>query len=912
MTRLRGILAGILIGATSFASAQLTPSERRGLADALFLGNMTLPDLDFARKPFSDKYRLPLIDESLDHPLAAADHLLSIHERAAIGSLSSLLRLANTEVLSSGGGKLQTAVRGGTTDPNLLILPIGVRGPVDALVSALGDANATIKAATAKLTPEEKRELIETLPLLANEELSIKFSFTKRTSFNRDRVLSLLAKVDLASIQLAAIRLANASESQIAPLKQAAETETTPFHLSVRVEGIVVDIAGVGDDLHDATNAVLTIDLGGHNRYTGRAGAGVGYASVAIDLGEGVEIDGPDINAGAGVLGIGLDYVMGSNSTFRGKSICFGAGLAGVGGFFKAGGNDTYSSVSLAQGFGEFGIGLLLDTDGADRYDGAFNVQGAARTQGCGWLVDRKGDDIYRTGGLVLNSPLFATVHYSNAQGYASGYREDTGGVSGGVGMLTDLQGDDNYLGETYCQAASYWFSLGTLYDRSGNDTYSAYHYAQASAMHCCGAYLFDMAGDDSYTIKYGAGHAIGHDYGVAFLLDRAGNDVYAAQDTRPGTGNANGLGILLDSAGDDRYLGMGGAGNPSRGTISLGVFADLGGSNKYADTLTGSFGIVSGGLGVAWDGSGLTETPAVAGGGAAADPPLARPQPGSLAKPSDAEMEQIYRKATQWRVGTATTEVDSNLNQLIAIGVPAVDWMIEKHLARADRLQIRAFVAVVNAVGPVAKGAIAGAVRSDNLAEAENALRVVTDGGIKEAAAAIPLALKHPELRRAAARAAGAAQSKEAVPDLLTMTGSEDKIDALTAVVALISIADDRSFSTAEALLGSSELPIRKAAVSLYAKFPEKALGTAKGWVTGPDEAKARTGIEVLSVLGDASSLEAVGIALNDPRAGVRVSALVALNGRVPQSFRASVARLRGDADVRVKAVASRIEFGR
>src|SRR5205823_9991597 len=133
---------------------------------------------------------------------------------------------------------------------------------------------------------------------------------------------------------------------------------------------------------------------------------------------------------------------------------------------------------------------------------------------------DRKGDDIYRAGGLVLNSPLFATVHYSNAQGYASGYREDTGGVSGGVGLLTDLEGDDSYLGETYCQAASYWFSLGSLYDQSGNDTYSAYHYAQASAMHCCGAYLFDLAGDDSYTIKYGAGHAIGHDYGVAFLLD--------------------------------------------------------------------------------------------------------------------------------------------------------------------------------------------------------------------------------------------------------------------------------------------------------------------------------------------------------------------------------------------------------
>ncbi len=893
----------------TLGAGQITPTERRGLTDALFLGNLTLDDLNYARRPFNDAYRLPLVNLSLDRPLDAADALLALHEKAGIGSLSAILRLARTDALDQAPAKLLSMPRG-LPDPALMELPVGVRAPVETLVGALEDANFCIKSATSKLTAEEKRELIETLPLMANEEPSIAFSFTKRKTFERDRVLALLKKVDVNLIETAAIRLASTVESQIGALKQAGESIKDAFHQKLRIDGLTVDIAGSGDDVYDATDAVLTIDLGGHNRYTGRCGAGVGYAAVGIDLGDGATFDVTDLNVGAGVLGIGLEYVGGSDAVFRGKSLCFGAGLAGVGALMKESGWDSYTAVSLAEGYGEFGIGLLLDTGGNDHYDGNFNVQGAARTGGCGWLVDRKGDDVYHAGGLILNSPLFATVHYSNAQGYASGYREDDGGVSGGVGLLTDLQGDDNYLGETYCQAASYWFSLGSLYDRAGNDTYSAYHYAQASAMHCCGAYLFDLAGDDSYTIKYGAGHAIGHDYGVAMLLDRAGNDVYAAGDSKPGTGNANGLGLLLDSSGDDGYLGFGGVGNAARGAVSLGVFADLGGSNRYADTLIGSFGIVSGSMGIAWDSSGVMEV-APASGEAPA-PPLAKPQPGSLARPSDAELERLYRKATQWRVGTATADVDSSLNQLIAIGLPAVEWMTTAHLARADRLQLRAFVAVVNAVGPAAKGFVADRVRSPDNIEATNALRIVTDGVIKEAGAYIPDALKRPALRRTAARAAGAAGSKESVPALIEMTKSGDQIDALAAVVALVQIGDDRAFATGTELLSSREFPVRKAAESLVAKFADRALPMAKTLIAASDETRARTGIEILGLLGDPSSLDAIGLALSDARPGVRVSALVALSGRIPSNLRGSVARLRSDPDPRVRAVASRVEFGR
>jgi len=893
---------------STWASAQLTSSERKGIADALFLGNLTPADLNFARKPFFDQYRLPLVDLSLDKPLEAADTLMSLHARAATGSLSALLRLAQMDALSQNPARPLAMPAGGAPDPALQELPSGLRAPVQVLVSAIEDANFAIRTATKDLSAEEKRELIETLPLMANEEPSITFSFTKRKTFSRDRVLALLKRVDLRTIETAAVRLANTVESQISALKQVPKAE---FHQKVRINGVVVDVAGNGDDLHDATDAVLTIDLGGHNRYTGRCGAGVGYAAVGIDLGEGATFDVPDLNVGAGVVGIGLEYVSGGNAVFRGKSLCFGSGLAGVGALMREGGKDHYESTSLAEGFGEFGIGLMLDTGGDDTYEVAYNGQGAGRTQGCGWLIDRKGDDIYRAGGLILNSPLFATVHYSNAQGYASGYREDDGGVSGGIGLLTDFEGDDNYLGETYCQASSYWFSLGSLFDQAGTDTYSAYHYAQASAMHCCGAYLFDLQGDDSYTIKFGAGHAIGHDYGVAFLLDRQGNDVYAAGDTRPGTGNANGLGLFLDSAGDDRYLGLGGAGNAARGADSLGVFADLGGTNRYADSLSGAFGIVGGSLGIAWDASGLNEAPAAQPEGQG-NTQLAAPQPGSLARPSDAELERLYRKATQWRVGTATAEVDSSLNQLIAIGLPAVEWMVKEHLAGADRLQLRGFVAVVNAVGPGARGMVSEQIRSPEIPLASNALRVVTDGSMKEAGQYIPDALKRPSLRRAAARAAGAAGSRQAVPALAEMSKAKDPFDALAAVVALSQIGDEAAFQTGSELLSASEFPLRRAAERLVAKFPEKALPFAKTLIAAPDEQRARQGVEILGMLGDPAALDAIWSALADQRPGVRISALTALNGRVPAGLRDSVSRMRSDNDARVRAVASRIEFGR
>lgn len=904
-------LAALLLLATRAVSlAQLTPVEKRGVADTLMVGNMTVSDMEYERKPFLDKYRIPLIDLCIDKPLDAADAMMKFHEAGAVKSLASLIHVARSQGLND-PAELTIVNRPASPDHEFDKLPAQLRSPVRRVVNGVVDANLIIKKALGNLNKDELRYLIEALPLYANEDNSIKFGFSTRTDYDGKRILALIDRIDLRAIRAAGESLAKEVEAAQPELESAAKTVSAPLNLKLRLDGLLVDIGGVEDNLHDDKDAVVTIDLGGRDTYRGRHGAGIGYASVLIDLGGDDLFEVPDLSLGSAILGVGLGYDIGGHDVFRTKSLSLGCGLAGVGGFYREGGKDTYESVSLAQGFGEFGIGILADTAGDDRYDANYNAQGAARTGGVGWLVDSSGDDVYRAGGLILNSPLFEKVHYSNSQGYGSGYREDTGGTSGGIGLLTDLSGDDNYIGETYCQAASYWFSVGSLYDRDGNDTYSAYHYAQASAMHMTAGYLFDLAGDDSYTVKLGAGQSIGHDYGVSFFLDRSGMDIYASHDSRPATGNANGLAIFIDSAGDDRYFNAPAAGNPARSSGSLSIFCDLGGTDLYASGLADNQAASAETWGVAMDQPiNIASSGASAGSGSDATP--AAPIPGSIQMPSESEMETIYRKATQWGVGTAQKEVGENNAKLIGIGKPAFQWMVNHHLKTASRLEIRSFTAVMNGIGSEARVLLAPHVGADDIDEARNALSIAVDGGVKEAAQYLPVALQKSALRRSAARAAGALGSKESVPSLLPLTIDPDRLLALNATISLAALKDPSSVSTGEALLESGELPIRKAALDLLAAFPNEAFRIGKRLSGAATDREVRIGIELLGRVGTEEAISTVGRLLSHPSSSVRIGALIALNHRVPDNFRPAVAKLQSDVDPLVRAVAARTDVGR
>jgi len=224
----------------------------------------------------------------------------------------------------------------------------------------------------------------------------------------------------------------------------------------------------------------------------------------------------------------------------------------------------------------------------------------------------------------------------------------------------------------------------------------------------------------------------------------------------------------------------------------------------------------------------------------------------------------------------------------------------------------MRAFVAVIGGLGADGRTMIAPKVASDSVDEARVALRIVTDGGFKEAAPFVPAALAKPELQRAAAAAAGALGSRESVNALMALTISPDYLTALNAVVSLGQIADPSSVGTAQALLSSSELPIRKAAIQFLSKFPVQAVQAAESLLESSNPQLARTGVEVLGAVGTPEALDAVGKVLASGSSGMRIQALIALDGRVPEAYRSAVADARKDPDPIVRAVASRIDLGR
>jgi len=896
-------LACLYLAAAFAAQAQLTDAERRGLLDVMYIANLEERDLNWERKVSPATMRLPFIDRSLDAPIPTADALLVLHAAAGPKSPAALMEQASTTIF--GDVWPRTARVLPPLQDDLSGVPEAWRKPVMNLAAALADANEQIKQASAALSLTEKRTLIESLPGLAVEEGAVTFDFVKQPETNRMKILDLAAKVDMSRLRFAAFLLETSLEAELGPLKDAGVQIASRLELKLYGQKIV--LGSSGDDLYEDADSILTIDPGGNDRYRGRHGAGIGYAAMVIDLGGDDRCDPKDAGLGSGLVGIGLARFVGGNDQFFTPSLCLGAGLLGVGGFVKEGGDDIYRSHTLAQGFGMLGVGLMFDSSGVDRYEGSLYVQGAARTAGVGWLIDRTGNDIYRGGGLILNSPLFADVHYSFAQGFGSGYREDAGGIGGGVGMLTDLAGADHYLAETYAQAASYWYSVGSLYDAKGHDTYSAHHYAQSSAMHMTSAYLFDLEGDDLYGVKFGASHAIGHDYGVAFMLDRAGNDVVVARDSTPAVGNANGLGIYVDSAGDDRYQGPPGVGNAARGSGSLGLFVDLKGQDKYREGLGDGQSAVRDSWAAAYDQ--LDPSP---GGGSAQVEQQSPPKPGSKPKPSDQELESLYKKATQWGVGTASAEVASALRELIAIGMPAFQWIVDNKLASAGRLEIRAYTVMIGAIGEPARILVASKVASDHDDTAKAAMRICIEATVKQAAPHVGIALGKPPLQLLATRLAGVIQATEAVPEILPLAASLDSNLALSAVIALAQIGDPGALSTAEVLLDSPNLPIRKAALALFAKHPAQAQEAGLRRVKTGDERSARIGVELLALSSSREALDFLGTLLTDGRQGVRLQALLALNGRCPEAFRPQFLALRNDPSPYVRSAAQRTDVGR
>lgn len=877
------------------AGAQLSTAEKKGLEDVLFVGNLTSADLVYARVAKTSPWAMPWLGEALGNPLKAADTLMSAHASVGDGELSKVLEFARTKIFGDGNEARPLTVSPGASQK--LELPPALRAPIERLAINLAQANAEVKGALFALSPEEQRTLIEQLPHWAVGDKSVPFEFSPRPHPETARLLELVGRVRLDLIRRAAGVLARSAEHEGKNLRAAMRT-TGPVlgEWKFTLFSMKVVVSGSQSDDHADRDAMLTIDLGGNDRYTGRHGAGVGYASVLLDLTGDDVYDVPDLSIGAGLLGIGLAYDLGGHDVFRGRSLCFGTGLAGVGGLYKEGGDDVYVSTSLAQGFGLFGVGVLQDTRGRDRYELGAYGQGAARTGGVGWLVDRAGDDLYKAGGLVVEAPLLTDVYRSCAQGASLGYP----GTGGGAGLLTDTAGHDTYLGETWCQGAGGWGGVGSLQDGAGNDRYQAVHLAQASGGHAGAGLLADLAGDDVYVLRLGAGHAFAESNSVALLLDRAGDDTFLARDARPGTGSAGGTGLFIDAEGDDFYASDPGLALGGVGTASVGAFVDLGGADRYGLAFGDAMATGQGRGGVAWDADPL---PPIDTGRGVRSHPVAGSEPVG----SPAVLAALYA-----RLSLGAERATEAIDRFVAMGVPACKWLLDTHLVDADPSERVAMAEVISAVGDEARTLLTPFAAAPDPAVCRAALALGAATRSTALAPQVMAALQRPGVLVEAIRAAGALGVRAALPELMGLAASDDPEVASAVLLAMRDLRDPSVFGTAQFLLGSSSLPVRRAAMDLALAFPPEALALAKLLVAEPDEKRARSGLELCAGLGTPEALQIAGGALNDGRPGVRIQALLALSGRCPEAYKATVAAMRNDPFPMVRAVAKSIPIDR
>lgn len=354
----------------------------------------------------------------------------------------------------------------------------------------------------------------------------------------------------------------------------------------------------------------LIIDLGGDDSYVDSQAV---PRSFGKPVGAIVDVEGCDnydglssaFNFCCGLFGVGAVFDLEGEDIYSSGQSGIASAWHGTGLVVDYDGDDIYISDDSAaywcQGAAHGGVGLLMDLAGDDSYSCLRDSQGFGSSLGVGAILDVSGDDIYDAEG-VYSDPFYNNVAF--AQGAADGRRADSasGGdgrsLAGGIGILVDGDGCDDYWGPVYVQGCAYWWSLGILEDRGGDDNYRCWEYSMGSAPHMAIGCMVDLSGDDCYNTadmqeqyRY-LGHA--RDGSIGIFLDGDGSDAYLVNRLSGGSGDLNSIGYFWDRYGDDLYYASTnsqsfGAGYPRgddgtfRDTMAnIGVFLDTQGLDEY------------------------------------------------------------------------------------------------------------------------------------------------------------------------------------------------------------------------------------------------------------------------------------------------------------------------------------------
>jgi len=220
-------------------------------------------------------------------------------------------------------------------------------------------------------------------------------------------------------------------------------------------------------------------------------------------------------------------------------------------------------------------VSIAVDWSGNDVYSGTSPFNEGAALGGIGVLIDRDGDDEYvaRTWSQGCGVAGFGMLVDHAGRDLFHGQEECQGVGLAGAGVLVDEGGDDLYTGARFCQGVGFAGGVGALVDKGGDDRYV-----------CTGRYDSEYGEPGVFS---GWGQGVGFGFrdvasgGIGILHDLAGKDVYEAGNFSQGGGYFYAWGILRDDAGDDRYVGS----RYAQGFAAhqaVGTFLEGGGNDLY------------------------------------------------------------------------------------------------------------------------------------------------------------------------------------------------------------------------------------------------------------------------------------------------------------------------------------------
>ncbi len=683
------------------AQAQMLDSLDRAMIDsALGLLNLKPEELGFDKLwAADDTFRLAVVEKYLNDPYIFPDYV--DETQVMVDSFArkpyEMFDFINQQLIVDPEAKLKKA-------PAATEWAFDPASPFAMWIQAIEQAEPYRKDFYADLDSAELQDLILAAPGLWSEEENdslrnlIKGSWFREfdveydtsAEVGTDRILDIIKKLDMESLIHAGMIAVPAAQMTA---RGFASEGFTGEPYDKKVEGVVGEVlyylesekwgrmivGGEGDNIYYGDFTVI-LDPGGADVYRGRCAGSIGEISypysLVVDL-EGNDLfdsDKKDVAHGAGFLGVGVLIDRGGDDSYRSGGYAQGAGMFGIGVLADHQGADDRKGSYFLQGAGHCGIGCLID-DGDetsdDRYSSACWSQGFAGTYGYGLFFDDGGDDIYRAGGTYFHAPLLPHDYRSFSAGFGMGWRPRAGG---GIGVMYDKgDGNDFYDQEVMSIGSSYWYSIGICIDGGGNDNYALAHYGMGVGIHLSLGAFYETGGDDQYHSRHGVVGGTPHDFSVGIMVDGGGDDYYIVGDGWGGS-LTNSYGLFIDRIGNDTYATRGGghsfgSARWARGFAGTAIFLDLEGNDVYtADEAARDSSIwIQTGWGIGMDLPRNVETEK--------EEKFDEVEP--TAEDSAKSIEELYRLASQWEVGSARESVARSRKALLAKGPAVVEFIV-------------------------------------------------------------------------------------------------------------------------------------------------------------------------------------------------------------------------------------------